>query len=168
VSPPKNCTDAEYTLVQKAIIEAGIINEQTRRALRHNNKGRKLPNCANLCGGKTYSACYQTTSGQCAAWWIANNGGDDDVRMLQEVEEAQMEPQYVVLDKLFDNASNGDEPTTGDRKLQTTAVFGVTEDMCNEYKKNLYLTVLSHLADVDTECANLLLSTNQMECIAIL
>jgi hypothetical protein len=87
--------------------------------------------------------------------------------MLQEVDEAQREPEYVVLDELFNDASNGDEPTTGDRKLQTAA-FGVTEEMCNAYKKNFIFIVLSLLADVDTECVNLMLSPNRMECILIL
>jgi hypothetical protein len=80
--------------------------------------------------------------------------------MLVDKELVEEETKLVVLNDRF---SADDEQLAGDRMLQKT--FGVTADKCNALTTKLYIIVLDLLHKIATECANLMLSPAQMQCL---
>jgi hypothetical protein len=86
-------------------------------------------------------------------------------RKLQEEAAAQAPQQFLVLDELFYDQQQDDG--SGRRKLVNSTVHMVSEIDCINAKARLYQAALAQLDFIATECANLVLSRNNLQCLLV-
>jgi hypothetical protein len=169
----KNCTDADFVRVLDAVTEAfdavGSSGDATRArqltaAGQEERKHRQLVNCADLCEGKTRNTCMTTMGGACYSYGsLSSNCPPPPGLCYRRLVE---EPTYIVLDDEWDRPVVVGGDNGGDRKLVDVATTcGISEEDCIHAKAQLYQTILSVLGDLDTTCANLILSPSLLQCM---
>jgi hypothetical protein len=148
--------------VQAAVYAAFHALDGTRKL---RTEERKLHNCHIVCDNMLRTTCINNYY-HCESWAYVNCGSWCYRRRAQESTAS-----YVVLDDIFNNDSNDPAVVVGGdghRQLTTgTLASCFTEQQCIEAKALLYSTALSHLGNVATECANLLLSPATLQCLMV-
>jgi hypothetical protein len=151
--------------VQAAVYSAFHALDGTRQL---RTEERKLHNCHIVCDNMARTTCIQNYY-HCESWAYVNCGSWCYRRRAQ-----QSRASYVVLDDIFNNNNNYNDPAVivggdGHRQLTNAAISSCfTELECIEKKALLYTTVLSLLGNVATECANLLLSPANLQCLMVM
>jgi hypothetical protein len=104
--------------------------------------------------------------GVTCASYASQNCGATCRRKLQEA--AATAPTFLVLDDLFyDQQQPADDGSGGHRRILNPVVYSVSEAACIAAKATLYQAVLGRLSDIATSCANLVLSTNNLQCLVV-
>jgi hypothetical protein len=129
---------------------------------------RKLHNCHIVCDNMPRQTCINNYY-HCETWSYTNCPGGYCYRRRAQESTAS----YVVLDDIFNNNNENELAVVvggdGHRQLTTGSIASCfTEQQCIEKKALLYTTALSHLGNVATECANLLLSPATLQCLMVM
>jgi hypothetical protein len=79
-------------------------------------------------------------------------------------------PKFLVLDELFYDQQQqqpADNGSGGSRRILNPVVYSVSEADCIAAKATLYQAALAQLGDIATSCANLILSTTNLQCLVV-
>jgi hypothetical protein len=154
----KHCTEEDFNKVMAAVNAAFVGSLRRSRTLRGARPQRKLSgHCPNVCAALTKYTCL-TISG-CSTWAQVNCNNSGCDRKLEEEKAEEEEFTFLNLDEVWSD----DARDPNNRRLEQTC--GITEPECIEGKAKLIMTALSVLGDVDTTCANFVLSPMKLTCM---